>query len=366
MIPRFIPTDSIGVMTRSSRARLVRSLGLTVILVSASLAAAAPAQATYGDPIGATFIGPTTPVEYGSYWDFTVNVSNTPCSLGDCEKSLEVSVIGDNGHRERFRTDVFDTDELDMARAYFGQYNLKNPLGAGAYTFTARFIDPYSGEATGVGPLTMASGNKAGKLTITPAKVAVDLRIETDEHQPTAAIAFAQLTGPFIQAIDGCYGSTDCHPDLSAGEWTFTIKDDIGATVQEKKIPVKGTATQFASFYWHDVPASSDFIVSASFTPIDGQKSNYDIEQATEVTFSSPAPPVIDESDPAVVVPVTEEPAAPSSVPLWLVILGLGLLVLLLIAVAIFFILLRRQSAPAVDDSVDSDEAGAPIEGDNA
>jgi len=353
MIPRLHQTDSIGVMTRSSRAR---NLALTLVLVFSSVAIAGPAHAVYGDPVSVTFTASSPVVEFGGYWDFSVDLKNTACNLGECQNSLEVTVVGDNGFREKFTTDVFESE-----RAYFSQYNLKKPLDAGSYTFTGRYIDPYPAENGEPGP--MASSNQPGKLRVTPAKLAVDFRIETDEHQPTGAIANAQLTGPFIEAVEGCYGSRECHPDLSAGEWTFTIKDDTGATVQEKRVPVKGTATQFASFYWHDVPASSDFIATASFTPIGGQEGNYDIEQATEVTFSSPAPPVIDEADPAVVVPVTEEPAAPSSVPLWLVILGLGLLVLLLIAVAIFFILLRRQSAPAVDDS---DEVEPPIEGDNA
>ena len=365
MIPRSTRTDSIEVMTRSSRAR---NLGLTLVLVSASVAIAAPAHAVYGDPVSVTFTASSPSVEFGGYWDFSVDLKNTACNLGECQNSLEVTVVGDNGFREKFTTDVFESE-----RAYFSQYNLKKPLAAGSYTFTGRYIDPYPAENGVPGP--MASSNKPGKLTIVPAQLAVDFRIETDEHQPTGAIANAQLTGPFIQAVDGCYGSSECHPEMSAGEWTFIVKDDTGATVQEKTIPVKGTATQFASFYWHDVPASSDFVATASFAPIAGQEGNYDIEQATELSFTSPAPPVIDESDPAVVVPVTEEAAAPSSVPLWLVILGLGLLVLLLIAVAIFFLLLRRQTAPAPDDDDDDnddndndndDNVGAPIEGGNA
>jgi len=363
MISRLSVPVSIGVMTRTTRghSRLIRALAFTGALVAASFAVAGPAQATYGDPVTVTFTPAANEVEYGGYWDFSIQLKNTMCSLDYCTNALEVTATGSNGYTKKVKTDVYTRENAYISQSSFGN------LAAGTYTFTAVYTD---NEAGGYGtiPVTMSPSNKPGKLVVKPAKLSVDFRIETDEHQPAAAVVSAQLNGPYVQSVEGCYGSSDCHPDVSAGDWSFTIKDDSGATVQEKTIAVKGEDTQFASFYWHDVPYATDYTATASFTPVADQRGNYDIEQATALTFTSPEPPVVDESDPAVVVPVTEENDAPSSVPLWLVILGLALTAALLVASAIVLILLRRRSVTAdPDDGADLDEtAELATESDNA
>jgi hypothetical protein len=357
MISRLSVPVSIEVMTRIMRARsrVTRALAFTAVIVAASFTVAGPANAAYGDPVVVKFIPSANEAEFGGYWDFTIGVENTLCVLDYCQNALEVTVAGNNGFKKKFTTDV-----LSSEKAYISQYNV-GILDAGTYTFTAVYTDKEAGEL-GTIPVTMSPSNQAGKLVVKPAELAVDFRIETDEHQPAGAVVNAQLTGQYVQNVEGCYGSSECHPNVTAGDWKFTISDSSGALVQEKTIAVKGADTQYASFYWHDVPYSTEYTATATFTPVSDQVKNYDIEQASELSFTSPELPVVDESDPAVVVPVTEEAETPSSVPLWLVILGLFLTVALLMASAIVFILLRRQSDPGAPD----DESELVTESDNA
>lgn len=356
MISRLSVPVSIGVMTRTTRghSRLIRALAFSGALVAASFAVAGPAQASDGDPIRIKFDPVSVEVEYGTSWDLGVATYDTRCGeYHRCHDNLEFTVTGPDAFRKKFKRDI-----LQGGRVYISQYEVSDSMPAGTYSVAAKFNGPLWDPAM---PVVNSPANTPAKLVITPAKLSVDFRIETDEHQPSGAIASAQLVGPFVQGAEDCYGYEKCHLPVPDGEWAFTIKDESGAVVAEKKIPVKGDATQFASFYWHDVPAESNFTGSATFTPVSGQAGNFTITPENELLFTSPDAPEVDESDPAVVVPVTEEPEAPSTVPLWLVILGLGILVLLLIAVAVFFILLRRQSAPAVSD----DEIEPVTEGGN-
>jgi hypothetical protein len=326
--------------TSRGRNRLTRALSLTAVLVAISVGIAGPAHADQGDPVGITFTqnGPGDDHEYGAYWNFNAVMTNSYCWAQSCRGALEVQLVGDNKVTRSFRMRI-EPDET----AYFGRFSMSEQLPAGTYTITGAFRDPDPDE----GPvMTTATTNKPAKLVIAPARLTVDLRVETDPHQPGGAVANAQLTGPFVDALEGCYDDI-CNPPVPEGEWLFTVTDDTGATVVEKKIAAKGVRAQFASFYWHDVPAGTDYTATATFTPVAALARNFTITPATDVLFTSPVAPVSNESDPAVIVPVTEDPPSPSSVPLWLVILWLIVIAALVTTAVTFLVLLRRQSVTA-------------------
>jgi len=343
-------------MSASSRTRLIttRAGTLVAVMFALSVVTAAPAQAEELPPVRIVFEPAETKLEYRDGWELKVTTYDTLCGRPNtCRSGLEITATGDNGFRKKINIGVPYNGRVYINSRQFSE----NPMPAGTYSVTAQFKDPRPTPLAGVN----SSANKAARIVIAPAKIAVDFRIETDAHQPRGAIASAQLTGAFIQSINECYSYGGCDVRVPDGEWSFTINDEAGGIVAEKQIPVKGGSTQFASFYWHDVPLASDFTASATFTPASAQAKNFAIEQETQLLFTSPAEPAVGESDPAVVAPVPEAQEAPSSVPLWLAILGLGIIALLLVTIVVFLVLMARLRVRSSDVA-----AATVIDGDGA
>ena len=161
-----------------------------------------------------------------------------------------------------------------------------------------------------------------------------------------------------MDAVDECFGSTECHIPLPNGTWKLTVSDSDGAVVHEEEIATKGAASRYASFYLHDVAAASEYTVDASFTPGSSDTENYTITEASNVSFTSAEAPAAGDPD-APAVPVVEvETATGPTVPLWLVILASVIVAGLAITAGVFWLLLRRRRNRA---STEDDET--PIEG---
>jgi len=167
----------------------------------------------------------------------------------------------------------------------------------------------------------------------------------------------AQLTGGYVTAVDECFGSTECHPQLPNGSWTILVRDGDNKTVHEETISTKGKASRYVSYYLHDVTPATDYTVDASFTPASDAKANFDLKPAAGVSFTSPDAPKSGDPDAAPTPDIEVETTASPTLPFWLVVLGIALVVLLGAAVIVFWILLRRRREPA-PEAFDTTESG--------
>ena len=325
-------------MTRTSRApRPLRARSIAAALIAAALSVtviATPAQAADPD-IRVTFENDAQSVEFGDSWDLTAKTKYTACyrSYTNCTNALTLTFTGDNGQTQSGTTTVY-TDE----RAYFGNSRLKSALPAGKYKIRGKFKYPWLKRTP-----TMSAINAPGNLEITPAPLAIDFRIETDANQSAGAVVNAQLTGKFITGIEECQSYEGCHEPLPNGTWTFAIKGSDGEILTEKTIETTGNAGRFASFYWHDVPAGSDYTATARFAPTAAAAGNFTIDSAGEASFTSPDAIAVGEpgapEEPVVEVVVEED----SSIPLWSVLAWLAGLALLAVLVIVFAVLAARQ-----------------------
>jgi hypothetical protein len=324
-------------MTRipSRGARLRTVLLATVTTTLALLGIASPAAAEYGDPVTVVYSPGTSSVEYGRYWEFSATVLNTSCDVDECTNALSVAMAGESS--KKFTTGIWD----DMA--YFGFYDVSSSaLAPGDYTFTGTYVD---------GSSTMDSGNIPAKLTVTPAAIGIDLRVTTDPLQPAGAVVNAELTGTFVDDVVQCFGSQQCHEPLPAGTWAFTVTDADGTVVTEKSIDSTEGDSQFASFYWHDVPAGADYSATATFTP--AQDGFFTVTDAAATSFTSPDPVEVGEPGAPTTPEEEVEVSAGPTLPLWLAILGGVLLLGLAAAAIVVWLLIRRREAGASDDPVE-------------
>ena len=323
------------------RAPLMAAATALAVIFLSSIGGAAQAA----DPVVIKLTANTeSPVEFGSDWSFSAKLDRTRCGYRNCNDSLILTFTGDNGTTVVGKADVYGDEN-----AYFSSFELEDSLPAGTYTITSKFKDPWGAKTV------LSSANNAPKLTINPAPVAVDFRVETDPHQPTGAIVNAQLTGVFLDGIAACLGSVPCHEPLASGTWDFAITDESGAVLVEKQIAAKGPASQFASFYWHNVPAGSNFTGTAKFTFAGTIGKSFVIEQAADVAFTSPAAVAAGEPGSVEVPAVTEEPETGPSLPFWAILAWIVVMALLAVAVTVFAILALRQRRAAT--SIDSDSA---------
>lgn len=302
-------------------ARLIAAAGTLGLF----LAVATPATAA--DKYELVFNEDEITVAYGDPWQLSVTMKKDDICIYGNDKCTNRIQVTDSVSGETVKTSPY------QSVAHVGSYEFA-VLDVGRHEFSAKF-KRYKREG---------SSSNSGVIVVTPAQIAVDLRVDSDDSNRRGAIVNAQLTGEYMDRTN-CY---ECVPSVSpAGVWTFTVTDTDGATVIEKEISSEKVASQFASFYWSDIPASSDFVASASFAPSGGASQNFEVAADKGVAFTSPpAPESADVGAPPA--EVREEPAdvAPASVPLWTVLASGALLLLLLIAAVVLLNRGHRRSRP--------------------
>jgi len=348
-----------GLLRARSRARFTFMAAATAVVVLALTAVGGAAHAD--SPVKIVFKATDgSNIQYGGEWGYQVNLKNTRCASLDCEGALTLKLSGDNGKTFTATTDVYASET-----AYIGRYDFDDALPAGKYSITASFADPKGWVS--VGNPGMAASNKPATLTIAAAPVAIDFRIESDPHQNTGAVVNAHLTGTYLDQLAACYGSEQCHEPLGDGRWDFVITDDTGATVVEKRVSARGTDGQFASFYWHSVPAGSNFTATAQFTFTDADRKNYAVEPASGLSFTSPEAVPAGEPGSPEIAPVAAEPQSSPSLPLWAVLSWLLVIVLLAAVITTFALLVRRQRRAATSiDPDNSETTGELVKGVNS
>ena len=331
--------DSIENMTRTPRAprgRRIAAIVTAIVVATVGLSTiAAPAWARFGDPVEVNFVAQSEKFAYGDTWSVEMKLRNHGCFRYSCDSdALVVTLTGPNGISRE--TSVYVSSE---GRAYVGNFQFGTNLPAGTYALTADYNDKhYYGSDPG-----MSKANKPGKLVIDPAALSIDLRVETDENQPTGAVVSAQLLGDFVESDGGCWEDDVCKRVLADGTWDFTVMSDTGEELFTKTIATKADASRFASFYWHDVPASFSYEAEATFTPVKTSASNFVIDAPGTAAFTSPDAIAVGdpeaEDEPVVEIPSDED----STIPLWGVVAWLSGLALLLILAIVFAVLIVRQ-----------------------
>lgn len=219
------------------------------------------------------------------------------------------------------------------------------PLPAGSYSLTASVMN--GGHETFTVP-------QPARLTITPAKLGVEVRIAADHSNPRNAIITARFTGPFVESFAESWGttSTPSAPLTPAGTWTIEVKNAGGTVVENKTIPRADTEDAFAtSLYWLDAPAG-DYTATAKFVTTGASSGNFRVTDGAPFPFTAPGPAPLDAptASPAPTAPPVIEPAG-SVLPLWIpAVAGLisaGLLALLIVQIVRTMRLRRAPAVPA-------------------
>ena len=299
-----------------------------VLAVPLTLAAPGVTLAAVGDPVGVTFSPSTKTIEYGQYWEMTATLTNIDC-LESCGDTFDF-IINSASNGELVESPIFDN------AVFVTSFDPTRNLPPGNYEITGQMQDDF---------YEMDSGNQPASLTIAPAALDVEATVIPDPLQPSGAIVSAQLVGDYVSAIDECFGSTECHPQLPNGTWTLTVRNGEGETVHEEKVSTKGKASRYVSYYLHDVTPASDYSVDAAFAPASDSAANFTLKPALDASFRSADAPESGDPDAPETPDVEVEVAASPTLPFWLVVVGIGLVVALAAAVLVFWLLLRRRRA---------------------
>lgn len=334
-----------------------RRASTVLIAVGAAIAlqyvGGAPALGATDDapPASLTFEPRAVAIEYGSAWGFEMLAKNSGCSTRDCDDALTLTIRPANGSSTTVSETVVPISPQEAA--YLNAYSTPElmALPVGDYEISGA-ISAADGTS-----LPMRSRNEPASLRITPATVGIELRVASDENQPSGAIVSAQLTGEFANALADCFGSDLCHAKFPAGTWTLSIVDASGDLIISREFEKPQGASQFASFYWHDVPADSDFTASATFTPQANDAGNFSITSAFGVPFSSPKsdPVEIDEIPRSSI--ETEQVENESTIPLWAAVAGAIAILVLGTSTAVIGLRAQRRADAATSAEFAEDDS---------
>jgi hypothetical protein len=180
-------------------------------------------------------------------------------------------------------------------------------------------------------------------LTIAPAPIGVDLRITTDPSSQRNAIVAATLTGPLIDLINQ-QGTIATTP---AGSWKLSVIDSEGNVAFEKEVAQPAGGAPYFSTYWQAVPADTTFTGTAVFTPDAASAGNFTLSAPPSVAYTSPAADPGNTNPTVPPEPVEPGDPAPTSLPVWLLVLGGLIGAGLITAIIIFAVKLSRLGAAA-------------------
>ncbi|BDZ44335.1 hypothetical protein [Naasia aerilata] len=343
-------------LSRSRGRRTAAGLVLAVAVGGSVLLTAGPAVATPSE-VKISFDSPReVSIEYGEPWGLTLSSIATASCYG-CDTTVTLLVDGDAAAST---WGTAGTRSYGTSQSYFSSYQVDEPLSAGEHELTATV----AGNQFGLELFGQTA--EPATITVAPAALAVDLRVETDPIHSANAVVTARLAGHFIESlVPRQYDDQeDSHqpPMLPAGTWSVSIADASGAAVYTQETPVEAGGDPYLTQYWKDVPAGTTFTASASFTPSGDTADDFTVTNAENASYTSPAATTVvapvDEPD---AVEPTASTAGPS-VPLW-VAAAAGLVGLSgLLAILLTLLLVRRRPRPAAgpDSSSPADGPAAP------
>ena len=313
-----------------SGVRLLATAAVTVLLLTST---ALPASAAGDFPIA--FDQPTSKtVEYGEQWFFEAS-GEVPY---DCACSSRFVLIDDTSGKAiaSIRERIYSADTTFSTSIYPFGYDL-GFLKPGDYAFRLRIEHTASQKATTDAPV---------KLTVTPAKIATQLRAVADPNNPANITLTTLVSGRFVQELD--YSQSGYSAMLPAGTWKITAKDPSGEIVFSDESTQEAGIQSSYSTYWAGPPAGTALQFEGEFTPAEGAAANFTVEPAAPVSLSTPK---ADEQ--TVVVPgAGEEPIEPvaavspnPSLPAWALWALIALVVLLSAVTVVLALRLRRPRA---------------------
>lgn len=334
-------------------ARTVRRLAAGAVVAAVALTSATSAHAQDGDhrpspaandrvtEVASTlvFTEPDLVIMYGEPWGYSF--TTTGPFVGNPSTTLEITgpVTGPTTNFSLYTTGAFDVGGYASGPIDAG------PTPAGEYdvTFTLR--------ATDFGETYVATPAAPASLTIEPAELTVDFRAGVDSTNPALTVLSAQLTGPFVDYFAGSFTDPNAVPvyaaRIPAGTWTFTVRDEAGATLAERSITSATGALPSAAVALVDLPAKSTLSADVVFTVDAAAASNFAVTQAPPFDFTT-ADAV--RSPDAVVVPEDEATASSGPGTPQGIVLVVGLLALGLVAA---LVILARRPRPVVAPSDD-------------
>ena len=275
-------------------------------------------------------------VEYGQYWNLPMTAENGGFWIEIVNQQPE-AVITITGNAGAYKPDFYFYAAAGGLTSAYGT----SPLGVGSYEFSVSGTHTYSYGDTYTGATTAP-----GKVTVTKAKLGVELRVLASASNSTGAIVTAKFTGRFAEEYQSSF-----FPGAAvspAGTWAITIKDAAGETAIQQSIErAAGDDVLATSFYWPDAEPGEQYTATAEFTPTGTSAANFTVTAAQPFSYTAPA-----ELRPTPTSTATARPDAslpePTGfgIPLWALITLIALILGLGALVTILSVRLNRQRTP--------------------
>ena len=314
-----------------------RSAAAFSIAAALALVPTAPASAVEYDQVA--FTTTTSTLEYGQSWSFPVEAGYFFYSSGyQSGKVAVVSTGTPSGYTPSLS--LYEAGGQTATGYLTAPYDVA-PLSPGSYTFTITgdFTDAASVQYN-------VQTTPPAQLTITKAKLGVELRVLADTTNGTGAIVTAKFTGRFVDEYSSSFfvGAAQS----PAGTWKISIKKADGTVATERNVErAAGDDVLATSFYWADAEPGEQYTASATFVASGVSANNFSIAAAQDFAYTAPqsARPVPTSS--ATSKPDTSLPEATGfGLPLWVLILVGAFIVGLGVLVTILSVRVHRRSSP--------------------
>ena len=266
-----------------------RTAALSVLLLTSGLMlSVSPANAAPADDtltiVTITMRQPATvSVEYGQYWEFNYVQDHENMIIGGAgERGVHVDGAP-SGYQAN--GEYYCRPSGYCGSTYEGWISpslVDPPLEVGTYAITV-VIDT----VTEAGRTWHADNPAPGRLTVTPAKLAVVTSVHADSSNRDAIVVTADLTGQFVDTF--FQGSGPVAATLE-GTWQISIADSAGEVVAERSLDgVTGDGVLATSLYWPGAEPETAYVATASFTPSSADRAEFSVTQGTPVKYSTPS-----------------------------------------------------------------------------
>ena len=300
-------------------------VALTALLAgSLALAPALPAAAE-GMPTTTKFVGAASQeISFGSAWFVKIQVRQAEyySPLDSADGTVDVFA---KGIAEPLG------DDLPLTRdgiAFFSQPAGNPLLAAGSYELSAVFT-PASGTSNATSRTT-----KTATLVITPLAVATSFSIVDDPARYPVPTVEARVSGAYVDATG----------QAPVGSWAIVVTDSAGAEVftstaaqsADSSIPTPIAVTS-------GTEPGETYTVNAVFTPAETIAGGLTVGASEPVEFTTTPAGAFDGA------------VAPVSLPWWIIITLIALVVVLAGAVVALLVIGARRTAPAGDPRADGE-----------
>lgn len=328
---------------RSRQSRRARATAIATVAVLLALGSAFPSSAASvpgtRDVTNAPLAAAAEPFEipirwetgalrttYGDYWSFTFYTDSgfyyDPAGVVEIDGPLS-----DFAADAVIVSNIKAPDSASDVIAYLNPPFSVPPLSAGSYQFSPRLRWTFSDQPFVGEPASPAT------LTIDPAALRVDSRVQQDSNNPVVTVISAALTGEYIDE----WAWTSSYPDVEpgyarvpGGTWRIVVTDDEGTTVVDETVDRQEGAVPSTTLAIADLPRDTTLSATATFTLDAASAGNFTVAQAESFAFTTPAEgrPILvvdDETLDEVAIMADPEPTVPVGVIAMAGLIALGL-----------------------------------------